>query len=61
METMTVVSFAGYAANPVPRLVAPTLDLLQGTGVPAIGAGWRLRTRRTTSAEPDSLPGALLV
>lgn len=62
METMTVMTFGGYAANALPRLAAPTLDLTQGTGVPGVvGRGRRLPQRRITSAELDSAPRAPLV
>lgn len=62
METMIVTTFAGYAASSAPRLVAPTLDRLQGTGVPGVaGNDWRLARRRITSAEHDSVPRAPLV
>lgn len=61
MDTMTVVTFGGYAANAVPRPAAPLQISVQGTGVPGAGIGARLRSRRTTSTEHVSVPRAPLV
>ena len=62
MKNPTVVTFAAAtSAGFVPRPTAPLLDLLQGTGVSAVGAGWRRDERPTTSIEHDSVGEALTV
>lgn len=62
MENMTVVTFAATAAGFVPRLAAPALDPLQGSGVSAgIGIARLRGTGVTTASEPDFASGVLMV
>jgi hypothetical protein len=61
MKIPTVVMFAATSAGFVPRPTAPLLDPIQGTGVSAVGAGWRRDVRVTTTIEHDSVGEALTV
>lgn len=61
MKNMTVANLATTSAGFVPRLTAPLAGFGRGTGVSAVGAGWRRDKQPATTIEHDSVGEALSV